>query len=208
MDRNPSSAREHFTASYAGNAPWDTGRPQPPFLTIADQVKSPVLDAGCGTGSTSVFFAARGQEVTGIDFVDEAINRARAKAGERKLNVEFMVKDAMTLGAWDRRFATVIDSGLFHVYSGEERKKYAAGLANVIKPDGHLFLYAFSDEEPAAPGGGISVQDLHNSFSEGWEVESVQSIRGELNPAFVAEFPNQFPKEGPLMRFAVIRRTA
>jgi hypothetical protein len=48
-------------------------------------------------------------EVTGIDFVDEAIRMARRKAAERGLTIEFQVKDAMTLEDWDKRFATVID---------------------------------------------------------------------------------------------------
>jgi 2-polyprenyl-3-methyl-5-hydroxy-6-metoxy-1,4-benzoquinol methylase len=54
-------------------------------------------EAGCGTGNAAVFFAARGLEVTAIDFVDEAIRRARVKATECGLAVDFLVKDAMTL---------------------------------------------------------------------------------------------------------------
>jgi len=75
---------EHF---YAGPAPWDIGKPQRPFVAIADRVASPVLDAGCGTGETALFFAAKGHRVTGIDFLEEPIRRARRKAAERGLSV-------------------------------------------------------------------------------------------------------------------------
>jgi SAM-dependent methyltransferase len=203
MQNQPSSALEGFTQMYAGNPPWDVGRPKGPFVAVADQVTSPVLDAGCGTGDTSLFFAALGHQVTAIDFVEEAIRRGRAKAAERGLSVEFLIKDAMTLGDWDRHFASVIDSGLFHVYSGEERRRYVQGLAHVVQPGGRLFLYAFSDQEPAAPGGGVSRQDLYDSFADGWEVESVESVEERVNPAVEAESP-----EGYLwkMRFAKIRR--
>ena len=153
MQNQPSSALEGFTQMYAGNPPWEVGRPKAPFVAVADQVTSPVLDAGCGTGDTSLFFAALGHQVTGIDFVEEAIRRGRTKASERGLSVEFLVKDAMTLGDWDQRFASVIDSGLFHVYSGDERRRYVRGLAHVLQPGGRLFLYAFSDQETAVPGG-------------------------------------------------------
>jgi len=53
---------------------------------VADRVTGPVLDAGCGTGEHALFFAARGHRVIGIDFVEEPIRRARAKAAERGLS--------------------------------------------------------------------------------------------------------------------------
>jgi SAM-dependent methyltransferase len=202
MQNNP-SAHAGFTKIYEGNPPWDIGKPQPPFVAVADRVISPVLDAGCGTGNTALFFAARGRRVTGIDFVEEAIQRARAKAAERALPAEFLVKDAMTLGAWDERFASVIDSGLFHIYAGDERRRYVQGLAHVVQPGGHLFLFTFTEE---APEGGVSRQQVYDIFADGWNVESVELVRGEVNPAFTAEFPDAFPEGGPKGWFAVIRR--
>ena len=92
--------RATFEKAYAGKAPWDIGKPQQPFVEVADRVTGPVLDAGCGTGDNALFFAARGHRVTGIDFLEEAIRRARGKAAERGLEVEFLVKDALTLGDW------------------------------------------------------------------------------------------------------------
>ena len=100
-----------FADIYAGKAPWEIGRPQGPFAAAADRVSGPVLDAGCGTGEHALFFAARGHRVLGIDFVEEAIRRARAKAAERGLAAQLLVKDALTLGDWGERFASVIDSG-------------------------------------------------------------------------------------------------
>ncbi|MGO8737073.1 MAG: class I SAM-dependent methyltransferase [Terriglobia bacterium] len=201
--QNHPSAHAGFTKIYEGNPPWDIGKPQPPFVAIADRVLSPVLDAGCGTGNTALFFAARGHRVTGIDFVEEAIRRARAKAAERDLPVEFLVKDAMTLGGWDERFASVIDSGLFHIYAGDEQRRYVQGLAHVVQPGGQLFLFTFTEE---APEGGVSRQQLYDIFADGWDVESVELVRGEVSPAFTAEFPEAFPEGGPKGWFAVIRR--
>src|SRR5437763_16323979 len=98
--------RATFENLYAGKAPWDIGKPQPPFVGVADRVVSPVLDTGCGTGETALFLAARGHKVTGIDFLEEPIRRARAKAIARSITVDFLVKDATTLTEWDARFAT------------------------------------------------------------------------------------------------------
>jgi cyclopropane fatty-acyl-phospholipid synthase-like methyltransferase len=103
---------------------------------VADRVTSPVLDAGCGTGEHALFFAARGYQVTGIDFVGEAIRRAQRKADERGLAVRLLVKDATTLGDWGERFASVIDCGLFHVFSDDDRRRYVQGLAQVLQSGG------------------------------------------------------------------------
>jgi cyclopropane fatty-acyl-phospholipid synthase-like methyltransferase len=196
--------RTTFEELYAGPAPWDIGRPQGRFTAIADRVISPVLDAGCGTGEHALFFASRGHRVTGIDFVEEAIRRARRKAAERNLPVEFLVKDATALGDWGERFATVIDCGLFHVFSDDDRRRYVGGLARVVEPGGRLFLMCFSDEEPGTEGPRrVSRQELYDAFAGGWEVESVQPARCEIHPEFTEV---QFSEGGPKMWFAVVRR--
>src|SRR5258705_389084 len=138
------------------------------------------------------------------DFVDEALRRARAKATERGLAVEFLVKDATTLADWGERFANVIDSGLFHCFSDDDRERYVRGLAQVVKPGGRLFLMCFSDEEPGTEGPRrVSRQELYDAFADGWEVESVQPARVEVNPEFTEV---KFSEGGPKAWFAVVRR--
>jgi cyclopropane fatty-acyl-phospholipid synthase-like methyltransferase len=202
--KEPLLDRATFENIYAGKAPWDIGKPQKPFIAAADQVMNPVLDAGCGTGETALFFAARGHRVTGIDFLEEPIRRARRKATERGLNVEFLVKDALTLGNWGERFASVIDSGLFHVFSDDDRRRYVRGLARILEPDGRLFLMCFSDEEPGSEGPRrVSSKELYDTFADGWEVESIAPVQIEVNPEFTGA---TFSEGGPKAWFAVIRR--
>jgi SAM-dependent methyltransferase len=196
--------RATFENFYAGPAPWDVGKPQGCITAIADRVTSPVLDAGCGTGEHALFFAARGHRVVGIDFVDEAIRRAGRKAAARGLTVEFLVKDATGLGDWGERFASVIDFGLFHVFSDDDRRRYVGGLARVVQPGGRVFLVCFSDEEPGTEGPRrVSRQQLYDAFADDWEVESIQPAQVEVNPD-CTEF--KFSEGGPKAWFAVIRR--
>jgi ubiquinone/menaquinone biosynthesis C-methylase UbiE len=197
--------QNRFEEAYAGEAPWDIGRPQAPFTAVAERVVSPLLDVGCGTGDGALFFAALGHRVTGIDFVPEAIERARAKAAERGLAVNFRVGDALDLERSDERFATVIDCGLFHVFTDADRQKYVRGLAHVLRPGGHLFLMCFSDAEP--PGQGprrVSRQELSDAFADGWQVESIEPSRFEINPKFTGA---TFSEGGPKTWFVTVRRT-
>src|SRR5437588_7784994 len=132
--------RTTFESAYAGQAPWDIGRPQQAFLDVADRITGSVLDAGCGTGENALFFASRGHKVTGIDFLEKPIQRAIRKASERGLTATFFVMDALDLKDLPEVFDSVIDSGLFHVFSDADRRGYFEGLATVLKPGGRLYL--------------------------------------------------------------------
>jgi cyclopropane fatty-acyl-phospholipid synthase-like methyltransferase len=196
--------RSTFESAYAGQAPWDIGKPQQPFLDAAEQITGSVLDAGCGTGDAALFLAGRGCKVTGVDFLDVPIARAKRKAEERGLSATFLVKDALTLKGWSERFDNVLDSGLFHVFGDDDRRRYVEGLATVLKPGGRVFLLCFSDEEPGTQGPRrVSKKELHDAFAEGWVIESIQPCRAEVRPDLK---DLHFSEGGPKAWFAVIRR--
>jgi SAM-dependent methyltransferase len=202
----PIPDRSTFENAYAGQAPWDIGKPQKPFIDVADRITGAVLDAGCGTGDTALFLAARGCKVTGIDFLEVPISRAIRKAQERGLSAAFLVKDAMTLKEWSERFDNVIDSGLFHVFSDQDRKRYVEGLATVLKPGGRLFLACFADEEPGTQGPRrVSKKELYDSFAGGWNIESVEPVRFEVRPDLK---DLTFSEGGPKGWLVVAQRTA
>ena len=71
-----------FEQMYQGQAPWDTGRPQPAIIKLAeaDQIRGSVLDVGCGTGENVLYSAANGHESWGLDFLPVVIERAKVKA--------------------------------------------------------------------------------------------------------------------------------
>lgn len=196
--------RNTFENIHAGQAPWDIGRPQKALLDVADRITGSLLDAGCGTGENALYFAGRGCQVRGIDFLEEPIRRARHKATERGLSATFLVEDALTLKDWTERFDNVIDSGLFHVFSDDDRRRYVDGLATVLKPDGRLFLLCFSDEEPGTQGPRrVSKKELHDAFATGWNLESIEPSRYEVRPDLK---DLSFSESGPNAWFVVVRR--
>jgi SAM-dependent methyltransferase len=195
-----------FEALYAGRAPWDIGKPQQPFVDHADRITGSILDAGCGTGDTALFFASRGNKVTGIDFLEEAINRAKKKAAERGLTATFLAIDATTLMGWHERFDNITDCGLFHCFGDGDRKKYVEGLATVLKPGGRVFLMCFSDEEPGTQGPRrVSQKELHDAFADGWSIESIKASRIEVIPD-VNDMT--FSEDGPKAWLMVVRRAS
>ena len=138
-----------FIEAYRGKPPWDIGRPQPAFEELAEagEIFGPVLDVGCGTGENALFLAARGFEVVGVDAVQAAVEAARRKGIARGLPAEFLVHDALALEGLGRRFATVVDSGLFHTFDDRERRRFVKSLAAVLTLGGHYYVLCFSELE-------------------------------------------------------------
>lgn len=171
-----------------GPPPWDIGRAQPAFVELANQgfIGGSVLDAGCGTGDLVLELAERGHEAWGFDLVPEAIQQAEAKAKERGLEAAFLVGDALEMESIGRRFDTVTDCGLFHIFSDEQRGLYEAQLKQVLNPGGRLHVLCFSDWEDPRWGGPrrVSQAELLDTFRSGWLVEDIVEARFLARPGF------------------------
>lgn len=179
----PVHGRDSFENLYAGQPRWEIGRPQSAFLNVAREITGSILDSGCGTGEVALLFANRGHKVTGIDFLPGPIERAKTKAIERGLTATFLVMDALALREFSQVFDNVFDSGLFHVFSDADRRRYVEGLASVLRPGGRLFLLCFSDAEPGDQGPRrVSRKELEDTFAEGWAIESIEPSQYEVRP--------------------------
>jgi SAM-dependent methyltransferase len=183
--------------------PWDIGRPQPVFVRLAEDGKlsGRVLDAGCGTGEQVLLAATHGAaDALGIDLSPTAIERARAKAAERGIKARFQVGDALDLGTLGSQFDTLIDSGVFHIFSDEDRVRYVASLATALRPGGYLYLVCFSDRQPGDFGPRRVRQDeLLAAFSDGWAIDSISADSFEVMREFIPAAAQAW--------LAVIRRT-
>jgi cyclopropane fatty-acyl-phospholipid synthase-like methyltransferase len=171
----------NFDDAYQGTPPWDIGGPQPAFVTLAEQdaIQGSVLDAGCGTGENALYFASLGHETWGIDGATAAIGQARQKALERGLSVEFRVHDALALEGLGRRFDTVTDSGLFHVFGDEDRARYVQSLTRVLGSGGRYFMLCFSDRQPGSfpLPRRVTQEEIRVAFADGWRVDEIVEAR-------------------------------
>jgi len=163
--------------------PWDIGRPQGEFVKLSDEgkVKGDVIDVGCGTGENAMLFASKGHKVLGVDSSPLAIEKAKAKAKQRKLPAEFLVTNALDLASIGRKFDAAIDCGLFHVFSDRERVSFAKSLWGVLNPGGSYFMLCFSDREPSDWGGPrrVTKEEIRRTFSSDWRVDWIRPARFE-----------------------------
>ena len=177
-------ARGWFEEAYLSLPPWDIGRPQGEIIRLAEEgeIRGAVLDAGCGTGENALFLSDLGYEVTGIDAAGAAIRKAKEKSRGRRVPAVFLEWDALEIPGLGKRFDTIIDCGLFHVFSDEERPLYVKGLSMVLVPGGNLRMLCFSEMEPGDWGPRrVTQREIREAFDGGWRVDSIREARFETN---------------------------
>jgi SAM-dependent methyltransferase len=165
-----------------GLPPWDTGRPQPAIVQLAEAglISGRVLDVGCGTGDNALFLAKRGFDVTGLDSAPTALASARAKAAARGLEVRFVFADALDLARLGEQFDTAVDSGLLHVFSNQDRARLVAGLHAVLVPGGSYHLLCFSEHARLPGPRRLTQAEIRASFGQGWDVEAIEPARFDV----------------------------
>lgn len=171
---------QFFHDIYQQTPPWEVGKPQPEVerLLAEGRFVGKVLDIGGGTGENALLLASHGVNVTSFDLVPAAIERARLKAVQRELVVDFRVASALDMAQWTERFDTALDSGVFHVFSDEDRPRYLAGLRTVLRPGGMYFLLCFSDWETSEIGPRrLSEAEIRSWFERDFAITDLRRTR-------------------------------
>ncbi|MCC1480460.1 class I SAM-dependent methyltransferase [Roseibaca sp. Y0-43] len=106
---------------------------------VANQIGGNVLEVGVGTGLALPFYGAN-VTVTGIDFSEDMLERARAKVAEENLTHvrELRQMDARYLDFPDNSFDTVVAMHLISVVPDPEQ--VMAEMARVCKPGGQILV--------------------------------------------------------------------
>lgn len=146
-----------------GFTPWD-GHPLPTSLVnLIDGdgalAPGPALDIGCGTGDNSIYLADHGWQVTGVDYVQKAVDKARAKAAARDLDARFEQADVTRLceEGIGSDFALIVDNGCLHGMNDEDRHDYVREVTAAAAPAAQLLLIEF------IPGGSFGVPGIEPS---------------------------------------------
>jgi len=173
-----SSRQTLFRVFYRlGFVPWDGHSLAKSMRDLVEGDGAPpagrALDLGCGTGDNSIYLANHGWQVTGVDFVSKAVDKARAKATANQVDVTFARADVTRLSVEGvgTDFDLIIDSGCLHGMSPEDRGAYVREVTSVASPRAGLLLVEF------IPGGsfgvpGIDPAEVERRFSADWTLLS------------------------------------
>lgn len=159
--------------------PWDTGTTPPEVVALVEEGGlSPgrALDLGCGTGTNCIYLARHGWEVVGVDFSALAICRARRKARRASVNCRFYRADVTDLSFLELEpeneapFDLALDIGCLHSVPREKWKRYAVGLARLVRPGGLYLLYAFTARSDRSVPRGIALEEIRRLFTPAFAV--------------------------------------
>ena len=88
---------EHYRS---GHPPWDTGRASSELIRIVEEERIDpcrAIELGCGTGTNAVWLAERGFEVSAVDLVPLAIEKAIDRAAKAGVKVQFLSLNLLEL---------------------------------------------------------------------------------------------------------------
>jgi len=130
-----------FLASEAGSLP--SGR---------------ALDLACGEGRNAVWLATRGWTVTGVDFSDVGLDKARRMAAEKDVDIELICADVTTWEPPSDNFDLV---AMCYLQLPRDHRRAALGVAaRAIAPGGTLVVVAHDSANLTGGSGGPSDPDV------------------------------------------------
>ena len=145
------------------DTPWDRGEASPQLRAWLDAgVLQPcrILLPGCGTGHEAALLAARGFDVTAIDYAPAAVARTRARLAEAKLDANIVEADALT---WqpDSAFDAIYEQTCLCAIHPDLWTAYAAQLHRWLKRGGTLYALFAQIVRPGAATGFVEGPPYH-----------------------------------------------
>lgn len=105
---------------------------------LGDGKDRKALDLACGTGVMTMLMHRLGFDVTGLDFTEPMMARARRKAGEANVSIRFLTRDAEETMEPDDSYDVIITRHL--VWTLTDPDKAFADWMRILKPGGRLLI--------------------------------------------------------------------
>src|SRR5262245_12427030 len=187
--RHAMSDQAHWDSRYVrADTPWETGHASTELQrVISEEQLAPcrAVDMGCGTGANAVWLAQRGFDVVGVDFSATAIERARERAAEAKIPVQFHCADILALSDLGAAFQFFFDRGCYHVFRRSVQvKPYLEVLAHLTVAGARGLVLAGNARERQEPGPPVvTAEELRTDWSEFFDVLWLREFRFDQNLA-------------------------
>jgi hypothetical protein len=118
--------------------------------------------------------------VTGVDIVEKALSRARARVEQAGVEMRLVHGDVTALTRADvgSGFRLVLDTGTFHGLTDAQREAMGREIGAVAAPDATVLLDCFAPRRRGPLPRGASRADVERAFP-GWEISDVEEADTE-----------------------------
>jgi len=168
-----------------GFHPWEDAETEPGFVEKITELfareekdREPpygaALDLGCGSGIWGVQMAKRGWQVTGIDNVDKAIQRAHERVKNAGVDMTVIKGDVTALreAGVGTGFRLVLDSGTFHDFDKPTRLAMGREVDAIASPDATVFLLIWPRRRRPLIRGAKRAE-VEEAFPQ-WEITDIE----------------------------------
>lgn len=174
-----------------GFHPWEDAATHPPFVNKFSELiereengQDPpfgaALDLGTGSGIWGIELAKRGWEVTGIDIVDKALDRANERVKQTGVNMKLVQGDVTALQDADvgTGFRLFLDTGTFHDFDSARQKTMGRGIDAIAAPDATVLLLVWPKRMRPLIRGATR-DEIEGAFP-GWEITHIEPSHFQL----------------------------
>lgn len=140
------------------------------------------LDIGTGSAIWGIELAKRGWEVTGVDFVEKALERGRKRVEAAGVEVKLVQGDVTWLSEADvgSGFRLILDTGTFHDFDTEQQQGMARSVDALATRDATVILLCWPRRiRPLIRG--VSCEEIEAAFV-GWQITDVEPSFFKLPP--------------------------
>ncbi|HEU4972830.1 MAG TPA: class I SAM-dependent methyltransferase [Gaiellaceae bacterium] len=171
--------REDWDARYAGVENLWAAKPNR-FLVaeVADLEPGRALDLACGEGQNAIWLATLGWQVTGVDYSEVAIAKARGRAERDEVDAEFVCADLVTYEPGSSVFDLVV---VLYLHIPSRERHVVLDRATAALAPGGTFLLVGHDTLNMTEGvGGPSDPDIHFTPDEiAAELPDLEIVKAE-----------------------------
>jgi SAM-dependent methyltransferase len=159
---------------------------------LSDEVTSPLLEAGCGTGRLTHIFAQIAPEVVAVDMSRESLVRNHVRHHARTFNLVYYVHADLThLPLKNEVFGRCAHAGVYeHIPSRELRLQFLSHARRTMKSGGKLMLSAYryggltklfekeGEHEGGIPFFRFTPEELRAEVETAFKVEKLKANLG------------------------------
>ena len=174
-----------------GFHPWEDAATDPPFVEKISELfdreengrqppYGPALDLGTGSGIWGIELTKRGWQVTGIDFIETALRRARNLVQTAGVEMRLVRGDVTALreAGVGSGFRLVLDTGTFHDFNSAQREAMGREISAIAAPDATVLLLVWPKRRRPLIRG-VSRSEIEAAFP-GWKVTNVEASHFRL----------------------------